>query len=96
MRWLLILVFLAVGCSDSTAAEKTISELDALKIKVLFLERQLIEAKVSALQCQAAAQFKEKAKELDTTVEAAAKTAGVDLKDGWQPDVERRVWKKGK
>ena len=43
-----------------------------------------------------ALQYQAKAKALDAAVEAAAKEADVDLKEGWQPDVDAKVWRKGK
>ena len=75
---------------------KPLSEVQALRIKVLLLERQVIEAQVGLVQCRAPIQYQEKAKALDAAVEAAAKESEVDLKDGWQPDVDARVWRKGK
>ena len=68
---------------------KPLTEVHALRIKVLVLERQVIEA-------QAARLYQEKAKALDAAVEAAAKESEVDLKEGWQPDVDAKVWRKGK
>jgi len=80
------------------AAEETkpLAEVHALRIRVLMLERQVIEAQAGRVQAQAALQYQEKAKVLDATIEAAAKEADVDLKEGWQPDVDKKVWRKGK
>ena len=88
MRRLLILLALLLAAPAFAAEEtKPLSELHALRIKVLILERQVIEA-------QAARVYQEKAKALDAAVEAAAKEAEVDLKEGWQPDVDKKVWRK--
>ena len=96
MRFILaVLLLLAV---PALAAEETkpLAEVHALRIRVLMLERQVIEAQAGRVQAQAALQYQEKAKALDAAVEAAAKESEVDLKEGWQPDVEAKVWRKGK
>ena len=75
--------------AQDTKETKPLSELQALRIKVLVLERQVVEA-------QSARLYQEKALALNAAVEAAAKESEVDLKEGWQPDVDARVWRKGK
>jgi len=87
MRPLFAVLGILLLAAPAFAAEETkpLSEVHALRIRVLMLERQ-----VMALQYQA------KAKALDAAVEAAAKEADVDLKEGWQPDVDAKVWRKGK
>lgn len=93
MRGLLaVLLLLAVPAFAQET--KPLEELHALRIRVLMLERQVIEAQAGRVQAQAALQYQEKAKALDAAVEAAAKDAGVDLREGWQPDVEAKVWRK--
>ncbi len=98
MKTLLALLCVVLLASPVLAAEETkpLDEVYALKIKILVLERQVIEAQTGRLQCQAGVQYQEKAKALDAAIEAAGKAAEIDLKDGWQPDVEKRIWKKGK
>ena len=85
MRPLFAVLGILLLAAPAFAAEETkpLSEVHALRIRVLMLERQ-----VMALQYQA--------KALDAAVEAAAKEADVDLKEGWQPDVDAKVWRKGK
>ena len=98
MRSLLVLFGILLLAVPIFAAEETkpLSEVHALRIRVLMLERQVIEAQAGRVQAQAALQYQEKAKALDAAVEAAAKEADVDLKEGWQPDVDAKVWRKGK
>lgn len=93
-----LILFLWFYATPLLAAETTVplAEVDALKIKVLMLERQLIQEQVSRVQAQAQVQFAEKAKALNAQIEQSAKNAKVDLADGWQPDVEKKQWKKGK
>ena len=101
MRLALIVLATFLFVAPAFAAEETketkpLSELQALRIKVLVLERQMIEAQAARVQAQAALQYQEKARALDAAVEAAAQEAGVALKVGWQPDLDAQVWRKGK
>ena len=98
MRPALVIAALLLLAVPTFAAEETkpLSEVHALRIRVLMLERQVIEAQAGRVQAQAALQYQAKAKALDAAVEAAAKEADVDLKEGWQPDVDAKVWRKGK
>jgi len=94
----LILAVLLLLALPALAAEETkpLAEVHALRIRVLMLERQVIKAQAGRVQAEATLQYQEKAKALDAAVEAAAKESDVDLKEGWQPDVEKKVWRKGK
>jgi len=96
MRPFLAMAGLLLLAVPTFAAEETkpLTEVHALRIRVLMLERQVIEAQAGRVQAQAALQYQEKAKALDSAIEAAAKEADVDLKEGWQPDVEAKVWRK--
>ena len=98
MRSVLAVLMILILATPTLAAEetKTLDEVQALKIKVLILERELIQERLSRVQLQAQGQFQQKGKELDRAIEAAAKEADIDLKEGWQPDMESRTWKKGK
>jgi len=98
VRPALVIAALLLLAVPTFAAEETkpLSEVHALRIRVLMLERQVIEAQAGRVQAQAALQYQAKAKALDAAVEAAAKEADVDLKEGWQPDVDAKVWRKGK
>jgi len=96
----ILLLVLPVLAAEET---KPLEEVQALKIRVLILERQMIEQKSARIQTegnllllQNQGDYGKKAKELDAVIEAAAKEAGLDLKEGWQPDVEAKVWRKGK
>ena len=103
MRPLFAVLGILLLAAPALAAEETkpLEEMQALKIRVLILERQMIEQKSARIQAegnllllQNQGDYGKKAKELDAAIEAAAKEADVDLKDGWQPDVDAKVWKK--
>lgn len=97
-RLALILLTIITLAIPAIAAEDTkpLEELPALRIKVLMLERQVIQEQTGRLNAEAQIQYAEKALAFNRAVEAAAKAAGLDLKEGWQPDVDARVWRKGK
>ena len=87
-------------------AQASIEEATALKIQVADLEQRLIAERAAKLQAEirereAALElhkrdFAGKSSELNALVEAAAKKAGVDLKDGWRPNPIKRVWEQQK
>ncbi len=68
-----------------------LDEVDALRIHVLHLEREVIRATNRAQQAEANLAYIQKGVALDQTMREAAQRAGVSL-DDYLPDVERRVW----
>lgn len=91
----LAVLLLLVGCATVGAEEPPrLTETEALTIRVLALERALIEQRHRAEVAEARAQFAEAAQALDRAVEAAATRVKVKLADGWRPDLDAKVWKK--
>ena len=93
-------LLLLAGCAIAHAEEPPkLDEMDALRIKVLTLERSVIEqrsGRISAegrvLLLENATEYAAKAKELDAVIEGAARKAGVDPK-AYQPDPGARIWR---
>lgn len=95
MRHVLAILAILALATPALAAEETkpLEEVQALKIKVLHLERQLIQTTARAQQAEQSLLFMRKAIELNEAMQAAAKRAGVSLEE-YLPDVEGLVWKK--
>lgn len=96
MRYVLVLLMALTLATPALAAEETkpLDEVQALRIRVLMLERQLIQDQVARVQAQGQLQFEAKTREIDQAVLKAAKEAGLEPPEAWWPDVETRQWKK--
>lgn len=80
--------------SKPEPAPPAVSAEDATAMKLLFTERLAIEQKARADRAESQLAYEHKTGELEKLVQEAARRAGIDLKDGWQPDIEKRVWRK--
>jgi len=79
------------------AAPPALEEMDALKIGKLMAERQAIQNAYDtsvARQELLKREFADKTTALNVAVDEAAQRGKVVLKDGWKPDVEKRIWVK--
>jgi hypothetical protein len=92
------------GSIPGDAVPETIpvmDELDALRIGKALAERQVVlerfeaaKARWEAKQLELARDFKAKTDLLNQLTNAAAERAHLDLRQGWQPDADGRIWRK--
>lgn len=71
-----------------------LGELDALRLELLVTQRQLIQERAGRVAAESQLEYAAKGRELDAALGAAAARAGVDLREGWRPDVGKRAWLK--
>ncbi len=93
----IFLVLLSVLTSAFAQEAPKLDEVSSLKIQKAQLQRSLLEERMRSLQTEAALiqiQYTQKGQEMDRIVEEAATSSGVELKDGWRPDPEAKIWKK--
>ena len=89
-----------VNAQDSTTpptTNHTISPEQAMMLERLVLQRQVIEERAGRLVAEAELlkrDYAVKGQELDAQMATAAKAAGVDLRDGWRPDLQQKRWVK--
>ena len=92
------LALLLAGCATLPVFAEDgppIAEADVLTLRVLTLERELLAERALRIGAEAKLEFRARGEALDRAVEALAVKAKVKLGDGWRPDLEAKVWKKG-
>lgn len=109
MKWLTLLVLallllsgLAFAAEPPAPPKIEAQDLDVLR--ALIAERRAMEERFARLQAEVRMiqaelptlqrDHEAKGKELEQAIAEAAKRSKVELKDGWQPDVAGKTWRK--
>ena len=101
-RVILILFFVAVAVALAVAIvnaadNHALTPEQVAGLERLVLQRQVIEERAGRLVAEAELlkrDYAAKGQELDAVMATAAKAAGVDLRDGWRPDLQQKRWVK--